>query len=123
MRSGARSGSDASVSASNGENTALNRFGLCRHRDHPGELLLERGAEALDANLLAVWRGKSAVFLESPSLGCDSPAVLNDPRYTHYTSVGQQQAVRTVLTSPRDKTLLVNLPTGAGKHLLFMPRC
>ena len=101
------------------ENAALSRFGLCRHRDYPGELLLERGAEALDANLLAVWQGEKRRFLESPPLDTILPAVLNDPRYTHYTSVGQQQAVRTVLTSPQDKTLLVNLPTGAGKTFVI----
>ncbi|MGA7588445.1 MAG: protein DpdF [Rouxiella badensis] len=101
------------------ENAALSRFGLCRHRDYPGELLLERDAEALDANLLAVWQGEKRRFLESPPLDTMLHAVLNDPRYTHYTSVGQQQAVRTVLTSPQDKTLLVNLPTGAGKTFVI----
>jgi ATP-dependent DNA helicase RecQ len=101
------------------ENAALSRFGLCRHRDYPGELLLERGAEARWMRIcLRYGREKSAVFL-SLLPGYDSPAVLNDPRYTHYTSVGQQQAVRTVLTSPQDKTLLVNLPTGAGKTFVI----
>ncbi|MEX3004365.1 protein DpdF [Serratia fonticola] len=101
------------------DTVTLSRFGLRRDRDFPGELLLAREAEAVEAHLLSVWKGELRRFLESPPLDAILPGVLKDERYTHYTSVGQQQAVRSVLTSSQDKTLLVNLPTGAGKTFVF----
>jgi hypothetical protein len=36
---------------------------------------------------------------------------------SHYRSIGQKEAIRAILTAPADGTLLVNLPTGAGKSL------
>lgn len=101
------------------EGTMLQHFGLRRDHDYPGELLLTREAEEIDPHLLPVWKGEQRRFLETPPLDVLLPSVLNDPRYTHYTSAGQQQAVRTVLTCGRDKTLLVNLPTGSGKTFVI----
>lgn len=101
------------------EGAMLQHFGLRRDRDYPGELFLTHEAEEIDPSLLPVWKGEQRRFLETPPLDVLLPSVLNDPRYTHYTSAGQQQAVRTVLTSDRDKTLLVNLPTGAGKTFVI----
>lgn len=40
-----------------------------------------------------------------------------DPNITTYLTAGQRQAVRTVLSSPPDTTVVVNLPTGSGKTL------
>ncbi|END09031.1 DEAD/DEAH box helicase family protein [Escherichia coli P0302308.2] len=101
------------------EGTMLQHFGLRRDHDYPGELLLTREAEEIDPHLLPVWKGEQRRFLETPPLDVLLPSVLNDPRYTHYTSAGQQQAVRTGLTCGRDKTLLVNLPTGSGKTFVI----
>lgn len=101
------------------ESTGLHHSGLRRDRDYPGELLLAREAEEIDPFMLAVWKGEPRRFLESPPLDVLLPSVFKDSRYTHYTSTGQQQAVRTVLTCGQDKTLLVNLPTGAGKTFVI----
>jgi superfamily II DNA helicase RecQ len=40
-----------------------------------------------------------------------------DPNISSYLTAGQRQAVRTVLSSPPDRTIVVNLPTGSGKTL------
>lgn len=37
--------------------------------------------------------------------------------YETYQSVGQREAIRTILTAPPESTLVVNLPTGSGKSL------
>ncbi len=37
--------------------------------------------------------------------------------YETYQSVGQREAIRTILTAPSEATLVVNLPTGTGKSL------
>ena len=39
------------------------------------------------------------------------------PAYPRYYSAGQREAVRAVLTAPGGATLVINLPTGAGKSL------
>ncbi|ELY5912816.1 TPA: ATP-dependent DNA helicase RecQ [Cronobacter sakazakii] len=41
-----------------------------------------------------------------------------EPWLTHYQGFGQQAAIRTLLTSDNNCTLLVNLPTSCGKSLL-----
>lgn len=40
-----------------------------------------------------------------------------DPNISTYLTAGQRQAVRTVLSTPPDTTIVVNLPTGSGKTL------
>ncbi|GAB6179918.1 hypothetical protein JCM14036_12370 [Desulfotomaculum defluvii] len=42
---------------------------------------------------------------------------LREMERTHYRCAGQREAVRAVLAAPLGATLLVNLPTGAGKSL------
>lgn len=44
---------------------------------------------------------------------------LQNNAFTSYQGLGQQAAVRTVLTSPADSTLIINLPTGSGKTLII----
>lgn len=34
-----------------------------------------------------------------------------------YSNIGQREAIRAVLTAPDSSTLIINLPTGAGKSL------
>ncbi|MEA5511956.1 protein DpdF [Crocosphaera sp. UHCC 0190] len=36
---------------------------------------------------------------------------------THYRSIGQEEAIKAVLTAPEKATVVINLPTGAGKSL------
>ena len=43
---------------------------------------------------------------------------LDDDRYQYYNGAAQQIAVRLTLTSEKNATLLVNLPTGCGKTLV-----
>jgi len=38
---------------------------------------------------------------------------------THYRSIGQREVIRAILSAPPNSTLVVNLPTGAGKSLCF----
>lgn len=61
-------------------------------------------------------------FAERPRRGLEPCA--RDPfldsvgfGYPHYLSLGQRQAVRSVLIAPPGSTLVVNLPTGTGKSL------
>ncbi|MCW6036021.1 DEAD/DEAH box helicase [Spirulina subsalsa FACHB-351] len=37
---------------------------------------------------------------------------------TNYRNIGQKEAIRAVLTAPKNATLVVNLPTGSGKSLV-----
>lgn len=40
-------------------------------------------------------------------------------KYTKYTSIDQQKAIRSTLSLSRGKTLIISLPTGEGKSLVF----
>lgn len=53
-------------------------------------------------------------FLMDPALSNR----LNDDNYTHYNGAAQKSAIRVALTSDRNNTLLINLPTGIGKTLV-----
>lgn len=97
----------------------LARAGLCRNRDYPGEILLDEKALQIAPDLLSVWRNDRRRMLKAPPLDNLLPTLLHDVKYTHYTSVGQQLAVRTVLTSKKDRFLFINLPTGAGKTFII----
>ncbi len=97
----------------------LARAGLCRNRDYPGEILLDEKALQIAPDLLSVWRNDKRRMLQAPPLDNLLPTLLHDVKYTHYTSVGQQLAVRTVLTSQKDRFLFINLPTGAGKTFII----
>jgi len=43
---------------------------------------------------------------------------LNSNNFSHYRSAGQRDAIRLCLTSDRNNTIIVNLPTGVGKTLI-----
>ena len=44
---------------------------------------------------------------------------LNALNYPSYQSIGQRRALRAALSAPRGSTLVVSLPTGGGKSLVF----
>jgi ATP-dependent DNA helicase RecQ len=47
------------------------------------------------------------------------PAVTARAQYDTYSSPGQQEAVRSAFFAPEGSTVIVNIPTGAGKALAF----
>jgi hypothetical protein len=59
-------------------------------RSYPGEVLLDENALQIAPELLAVWRKEKRRLLQTPPLDTLLPILLNDTKYTHYTSVGQQ---------------------------------
>ncbi|MEB6655747.1 DEAD/DEAH box helicase [Klebsiella aerogenes] len=99
-------------------NSLLAPFGLIRCQDMPSEIMLI-DATAVPAEFDAVWRLDKRRTLSSPPLDSLLANQLKDPQYHHYSTAGQQMAVRAVLTSPEDKTLVINLPTGAGKTFVI----
>ncbi len=97
----------------------LARFGLKRCPDLLSEIMLADASLAVPAAFEAVWRHEKRRTLSPSPLDALIASQLKDPTYHHYTCAGQQAAVRAVLTSPQDKTLIVNLPTGAGKTFVI----
>jgi len=67
---------------------------------------------------LAVYRREQRRFLYQPSIDVALSKALKSDSYAYYNGLGQQAAVRTTLTSPKDSTLFINLPTGCGKTLV-----
>ena len=67
--------------------------------------------------------GVDAVAAQAPRRRRDDPAAA-DPYlarlgYDFYRSAGQRRALRAALSAPRGSTLVVSLPTGEGKSLVF----
>lgn len=75
------------------------------------------------AHGVAVGASAEAATPRRPSLGADGdpflPEVLG-AGFTQYTSPGQKQATRTVLSTAPSATVIVNLPTGSGKSAVAM---
>lgn len=66
------------------------------------------------------------VFAEVPSrktFVCPiDPAISAVTGFTHYTSQGQREAIRSIFFAPHGSTLVINLPTGSGKSLVgYLP--
>jgi ATP-dependent DNA helicase RecQ len=71
--------------------------------------------------------GSDRVFPEPPLVGEKAErrnyaAVTGDPflaevGHETYQSIGQREAIRSILTAPKNATLVINLPTGSGKSL------
>lgn len=78
-----------------------------------------RIAEVLNAEALAVYGRNIRRHLQTAPIDVSLRQRLNDERFTTYQGLGQQAAIRTVLTSPDDSTLIINLPTGSGKTLVI----
>lgn len=75
------------------------------------------------AHGVAVGASAEAATPRRPSLHADSdpflPEVLG-AEFTQYTSPGQKQATRTVLSTDSSATVIVNLPTGSGKSAVAL---
>ena len=66
----------------------------------------------------AIYRGEQRRKIKKSKMDPALTKKFNDTIYTHYTSKGQQDAVRVALTAKSDSTIFVNLPTGSGKTLV-----
>lgn len=78
-----------------------------------------RMAEVLNAEALAVYGRRRRRHLQTAPIDVSLRQRLKDESYTTYQGLGQQAAIRTVLTSPDNSTLIINLPTGSGKTLII----
>lgn len=75
------------------------------------------------AHGVAVGASSEAASPRRPSLHADGDPFLPEALgagFTQYTSPGQKQATRTVLSTDSSATVIVNLPTGSGKSAVAM---
>lgn len=73
--------------------------------------------QTLEEPELAVYRRQRRRYLQQIPMDVALSGVLENAGFSRYNGRGQQAAVRTLLTSPADSTVIVNLPTGCGKTL------
>lgn len=117
LQDGRLSLAEADVRLTEAEDAALARFGLSRTGD--GSVLKSMD---LDHPRLG---GLSAMITSDPSnrrlFGAAAPdaVLLRLSGHTAYQSPTQKAAVRAVLTMPPSGALMVSMPTGSGKSLLF----
>ncbi|UPQ83609.1 DEAD/DEAH box helicase [Pseudomonas knackmussii] len=78
-----------------------------------------RMVEVLDDAALAVYGHRRRRYLKSVPMDVALRQKLKNDEFDSYQGLGQQAAVRTVLTSAPDSTLIINLPTGSGKTLVI----
>ncbi|SCF20980.1 Helicase conserved C-terminal domain-containing protein [Micromonospora haikouensis] len=69
--------------------------------------------QAAETELAEVYAGGAAVTSAYPADPFWTRAL--GPGYRHYTSLGQREAARTIVTAPPGSTVIVCLPTGQGK--------
>jgi len=77
-----------------------------------------RMVNVLDDAALAVYGHRLRRHLKSVPMDVALRQKLKNDKFDSYQGLGQQAAIRTVLTSPPDSTLIINLPTGSGKTLV-----
>ncbi|SEI51992.1 protein DpdF [Paraburkholderia diazotrophica] len=65
----------------------------------------------------AVYGRRRRRYLKPLSMDVALKSALGATAFTAYNGAGQQAAIRAILTSPMDSTVIVNLPTGSGKTL------
>lgn len=95
----------------------LNDTGLTLHSLLKHEVCLnEDVVSILDEDVYGL---KQRRFLDKPKIDIALTAKLNDDSFVEYNGRGQRTVVRSVLTSPNNSTLFINLPTGCGKTLLI----
>ncbi|WP_152985532.1 protein DpdF [Pseudomonas taeanensis] len=78
-----------------------------------------RMVEVLDDAALAVYGHRPRRHLKAVPMDVALRQRLKNEQFASYQGLGQQAAIRTVLTSPPDSTLIINLPTGSGKTLVI----
>ncbi len=72
---------------------------------------------ALEETELAVYGRQRRRLLHQPQIDVALSSAFGRVGFSNYNGRGQQAAVRTLLTSPDDSTVFINLPTGCGKTL------
>ncbi len=78
-----------------------------------------RMADVPSDDALAVYGHRHRRHLKAAPMDVALRQRLKNEQFLSYQGLGQQAAVRTVLTSPPDSTLIINLPTGSGKTLVI----
>lgn len=69
-------------------------------------------------NTKATYQRRTRRNLLQPEMDPALKNLLVDTPHTHYRGFGQQAAIRTLLTSESNSTLVINLPTSCGKSLI-----
>lgn len=80
--------------------------------------ILSLSAEADLTSTQATYQRRTRRNLLQPEIDPALKNLLVDTPHTHYRGFGQQAAIRTLLTSDVNSTLVVNLPTSCGKSLI-----
>lgn len=80
--------------------------------------ILSLAAEADLTSTRATYQSRTRRNLLQPEMDPALKNLLVDTPHTHYRGFGQQAAIRTLLTSDVNSTLVVNLPTSCGKSLI-----
>lgn len=70
------------------------------------------------ANTCETYQGRTRRNLLQPEIDPALKRLLPGIPFTHYRGFGQQTAIRTLLTSDDNCTLMINLPTSCGKSLI-----
>ena len=105
------------IELTTGETNMLGRFGLASEN---GVVRLEE----IDEEYGAIPGLKIALTLDSSPRqlfdpGTPDAVLLRDTSHTRYKSAAQKAALRALLTMPAGSGLMVSMPTGSGKSLLF----
>ena len=79
---------------------------------------LSLAAEADLTSTQATYQRRTRRNLLQPEMDPALKNLLVDTPHTHYRGFGQQAAIRTLLTSDVNSTVVVNLPTSCGKSLI-----
>jgi len=109
--------SDLELSLSRAEEDLLQRFGLVRPRDSVVRIAEELGFGKLEDVGEALALSKSSRRLVAPVY--PDALLLRHTKHTTYQSHAQRDGVRALALQPPGSTLMVSLPTGSGKSLLF----
>jgi ATP-dependent DNA helicase RecQ len=100
------------------ERSSLVRFGLALTNEETTlRIVYEEdllGLEGLSSALVLDSRSRQTFEAASPDA-----VLLRLTKYTHYRTAAQKAAVRALLTQPAGSGLMVSMPTGSGKSLLF----
>jgi len=82
------------------------------------KLQLAKNKEFSEVNLSSIYQLKERRKLNELKIDPVLRKKLKDEDFQYYNGAAQQMAVRLALTSEKNSTLLVNLPTGCGKTLV-----